>query len=101
MADTIFDKRNFNEDEKNAIRNCVNDAIDSMNQIKDLQDHMNEMCKELADRLNENAADAESKVKPTLFKAMAKAYIKNKEDIEKSKTALDEVETALEVIFHM
>lgn len=101
MTETVFDKRNFNEDEKNAIKECVNDTVECMNQIKDLQDHISENTKALADRINENTVDADAKVKPTLFKAMAKAYIKNKEDIEKSKNALDEVETALQVIFHM
>lgn len=97
----IFDVRNFNEDEQNAIKQVVDDTIESMNQIKDLQDHMNENCKSLAERLNENVEDSDAKVKPTLFKSMAKAYIKNKEDIEKSKIALDEVETALHLIYKL
>lgn len=96
----IFDVRNFNEDEKNAIKQIVDDTIESMNQIKDLQDHISENCKGLAEKLNENV-DNDAKVKPTLFTKMAKAYIKNKEDIEKSKNELDEVETALQVIYKM
>lgn len=94
----VFDVRTFNEDEKNAIKAIVDDTIECMNQIKDLQDHMKENCKGLADRLNESV-DGDMKVKPTLFTSMAKAYIKNKADIEKSKDAIDEVETGLQVIY--
>lgn len=101
MAETIFDRRNFNEDEKNAIKDCVNDTIECMNQIADLQEHMKDNCKALADRLNDNAVDDDQKIKPTLFTKMAKAYIKNKENIEKSKSEIDEVETALHVVFRI
>jgi hypothetical protein len=98
---SVFDVRNFNEDEKNAIKQIVDDTVECMNQIKDLQEHMKENHKGLADRLNENTVDDEAKVKPALFAKMAKAYIKNKEDIEKSKNDLDEVETALQVVYKM
>ena len=101
MVDTVFDRRTLNENEKNAIKECVNDTIECMNQISDLQEHMKENCKSLAERLNENVVDDEQKIKPTLFSKMAKAYIKNKENIEKSKSEIDEVETALNVIFKM
>lgn len=98
---SVFDVRNFNEDEKKAIKAIVDDTIECMNQIKDLQDHMKENTKGLAERLNESAPDDESKVKSALFVKMAKAYLKNKSDIEKSKDELDEVETALQVIYKM
>lgn len=94
----IFDVRTLNADEQKAIKMVVDDTVEVMNQIKDLQDHMNENCKELADKLNENV-DNDMKIKPTLFKKMAKAYIKNKEDIEKSKNELDEVEEGLNIIY--
>lgn len=101
MTETIFDRRTLNEDEKNAIKECVNDTIECMNQIADLQEHMKDNCKALAERLNENIADDDQKIKPALFTKMAKAYIKNKENIEKSKSDIDEVETALHVVFHI
>ncbi len=101
MTETLFDRRTLNEDEKNAIKECVNDTIECMNQIADLQEHMKENCKALAERLNENVVDDDQKIKPTLFTKMAKAYIKNKENIEKSKTEIDEVETALQVVFRI
>ena len=101
MTETIFDRRTLNEDEKNAIKECVNDTIECMNQIADLQEHMKDNCKALAERLNENIADDDQKIKPALFTKMAKAYIKNKENIEKSKSDTDEVETALHVVFHI
>lgn len=99
MTETLFDRRTLNEDEKNAIKDCVNDTIECMNQIADLQEHMKDNCKSLAERLNENVVDDEQKIKPALFTKMAKAYIKNKENIEKSKNEIDEVETALQVVF--
>ena len=98
---SVFDVRNFNDDEKNAIKQVVDDTIECMNQIKDLQDHMKENCKALAERLNENVVDDEAKVKATLFSNMAKAYIKNKENLDKSKDQIDEVETALMVVYKM
>ena len=101
MTETLFDRRTLNEDEKNAIKDCVFDTIECMNQIADLQEHMKENCKALAERLNENVVDNDQKIKPTLFTKMAKAYIKNKENIEKSKTEIDEVETALQVVFRI
>lgn len=96
----IFDVRTFNEDEKNAIKMIVDDTIECMNQIKDLQDHIKENCKGLADRLNESV-DGDMKVKPSLFTNMAKAYIKNKSNIEKSKDEIDEVECALQMIYKL
>ena len=101
MTETLFDRRTLNEDEKNAIKDCVNDTIECMNQIADLQEHMKDNCKALAERLNENVVDDDQKIKPTLFTKMAKAYIKNKENIEKSKTEIDEIETALQVVFRI
>lgn len=98
---SVFDVRNFNDDEKNAIKQVVDDTIECMNQIKDLQDHMKENCKALAERLNENVVDDEAKVKPALFSNMAKAYLKNKENLDKSKDQIDEVETALMVVYKM
>ena len=101
MTETIIDRRTLNEDEKNAIKECVNDTIECMNQIADLQEHMKDNCKALAERLNENIADDDQKIKPALFTKMAKEYINNKENIEKSKSDIDEVETALHVVFHI
>lgn len=98
---SVFDVRNFNDDEKNAIKQVVDDTIECMNQIKDLQDHMKENCKALAERLNENVVDDEAKVKATLFSNMAKAYMKNKVNLDKSKDQIDEVETALMVVYKM
>jgi hypothetical protein len=62
---------------------------------------MKENVKNLCDRLNEGIQDNELKVKPTLLVKMAKAKIKEKEDLEKSKVAISEVEEGLHVIYRM
>ena len=97
----IFDVRSFNVDEQNAIKAIVDDTEEVLNQISDLNSHMAENLKGLCERLNEGITDSEMKIKPSLLKSMAKAKIKNKEDIEKSKNAISEVETGLQVIYRM
>lgn len=97
----IFDVRTFNVDEQNAIKTVVDDTEEVLNQISDLNTHMAENLKGLCERLNEGISDPDMKIKPTLLKSMAKAKIKNKEDIEKSKDAISEVETGLHVIYKM
>ena len=97
----IFDVRTFNVDEQNAIKTVVDDTEEVLNQISDLNTHMSENLKGLCERLNEGISDPDMKIKPALLKSMAKAKIKNKEDIEKSKDAISEVETGLHVIYKM
>lgn len=97
----IFDVRTFNVDEQNAIKTVVDDTEEVLNQISDLNTHMAENLKGLCERLNEGISDTDMKIKPALLKSMAKAKIKNKEDIEKSKDAISEVETGLHVIYKM
>ncbi len=97
----IFDVRTFNVDEQNAIKTVVDDTEEVLNQISDLNTHMAENLKGLCERLNEGISDPDMKIKPALLKSMAKAKIKNKEDIEKSKDAISEVETGLHVIYKM
>lgn len=97
----IFDVRTFNVDEQNAIKTVVDDTEEVLNQISDLNTHMVENLKGLCERLNEGISDPDMKIKPALLKSMAKAKIKNKEDIEKSKDAISEVETGLHVIYKM
>lgn len=97
----IFDVRTFNVDEQNAIKTVVDDTEEVLNQISDLNTHMAENLKGLCERLNEGISDPDMKIKPVLLKSMAKAKIKNKEDIEKSKDAISEVETGLHVIYKM
>lgn len=97
----IFDNRTFNPDEQNAIKMVVDDCVEVLNQVDDLQSHMKESVKGLCERLNEGIRDNELKVKPALLVKMAKAKIKEKEDLEKSKTAISEVEEGLHVIYRM
>ena len=97
----IFDNRTFNPDEQNAIKMVVDDCVEVLNQVGDLQSHMKESVKGLCERLNEGIRDNELKVKPALLVKMAKAKIKEKEDLEKSKTAISEVEEGLHVIYRM
>ena len=97
----IFDNRTFNPDEQNAIKMVVDDCVEVLNQVGDLQSHMKESVRGLCERLNEGIRDNELKVKPALLVKMAKAKIKEKEDLEKSKTAISEVEEGLHVIYRM
>lgn len=93
----IFDVRTFNADEQNAIKMIVNDTIETTKQLDDLNSHMSENIKGLCERLNQGITDPELKMKPTLIKKIAKARIK--EDLESQKAAVDEVETAIDLIF--
>lgn len=97
----IFDVRTFNIDEQRAIKTVVDDTETALNEIADMNSHMGENIKNLCERLNEGITDPEMKIKPSLLKSMARAKIKNKEDIEKSKNAISEVETGLQVIYKM
>jgi hypothetical protein len=97
----VFDNRTFNPDEQNAMKVVVDDCVEVLNNISDLNNHMKENVKNLCDRLNEGIQDNELKVKPTLLVKMAKAKIKEKEDLEKSKVAISEVEEGLHVIYRM
>lgn len=97
----IFDNRTFNPDEQNAMKVVVDDCVEALNSISDLNSHMKENVKNLCDRLNEGIQDNELKIKPGLLIKMAKAKIKEKEDLEKSKVAISEVEEGLHVIYRM
>ena len=97
----VFDNRTFNPDEQNAMKVVVDDCVEVLNNISDLNNHMKENVKNLCDRLNEGIQDNELKVKPTLLVKMVKAKIKEKEDLEKSKVAISEVEEGLHVIYRM
>ena len=97
----IFDNRTFNPDEQNAMKVVVDDCVEVLNQVNDLQTHMKENVKGLCDRLNEGVRENDMKVKPALLIKMAKAKIKEKEDLEKSIVAISEVEEGLHVIYRM
>jgi len=97
----IFDERTFNPDEISGIKTVVDDCVETLNEINDLQSHMKDATKSLCERLNEGISDNDLKVKPALLIKMAKAKIKEKEDLEKSKTAISEVEEGLHVVYRM
>ena len=97
----VFDNRTFNPDEQNAMKVVADDCVEALNSISDLNSHMKENVKNLCDRLNEGIQDNELKIKPGLLIKMAKAKIKEKEDLEKSKVAISEVEEGLHVIYRM
>ena len=96
----IFDERTFNEQEKTRIKAVVDDAVTTLQEIEDLNQHLKESIKDLCDGLNEGYA-SDLKIKPTLIKNIAKAKLKEKEDVEKKKTELSEVEEGLEILYHM
>ena len=96
----IFDERTFNEQEKTRIKAVVDDAVTTLQEIEDLNQHLKESIKDLCDALNEGYT-SDLKVKPTLIKNIAKAKLKEKEDVEKKKTELSEVEEGLEILYHM
>ena len=100
MASNIFDERTFNEQEKTRIKAVVDDAITTLQEIDDLNQHLKESIKDLCDGLNEGYS-ADQKIKPTLIKNIAKAKLKEKQDVEKKKTELSEVEEGLEILYHM
>ena len=93
----LFDERNFNQEEREILKNTINDLIESMLQQKDLQDHNKEMLKDVCERLNEKVEHNEQKIKPATITKMAKA--KMKEDLDVQKENLSEVEVGLELIF--
>lgn len=97
----IFEERNFNVDDRNKLKNVIESVIVAMEEIKDLTDSMNDDIKSRCEALNEGIDDKDLMIKPALIKKMAKSKMKNKEDIEKSKTALDEIETGLELIYNL
>ena len=96
----IFDERTFNEQEKNSIKAVVDDAVEVLQQIEDLQNHLKDNIKGLCESLNEGYK-GDQKIKPTLIKSIAKAKLKEKEDVEKKKTELNEVEEGLEILYHI
>ena len=67
----IFDERTFNEQEKMNIKAIVDDAVEVLQQIEDLQNHLKENIKGLCDSLNEGYT-ADLKIKPTLIRNIAK-----------------------------
>lgn len=93
----VFENRNLNQEEKQIIKNTMQDTIECLQQIKDLQEHMKDHLKEVCDRLNEKTDDKDMHIKPTLLTKMAKA--KMKEDLSEQKEALSEVEQGLETIY--
>lgn len=95
----IFQERTFNSDEQAVIKNVVDDTIQSLEQIKDLQEHIKELHKGACDKLNEKVDEKELFVKAKLFMKLAKA--KMKEDVQEQKEGVDEVETGLELIYKM
>lgn len=96
----IFDERTFNEQEKSNIKAIVDDAVEVLQEIEDLQNHLKENIKGLCDSLNEGYSN-DLKIKPTLIRNIAKAKLKEKEDVEKKKTELNEVEEGLEILYHI
>lgn len=92
----IFEVRTFNKDEQEKIKLAVEDNIECLNQISDLTTHMNEMTKDICDRLNEGV-DKELHIKPMLIKKLAKTKIK--ENLDNQKSAVNELEDALKIIF--
>lgn len=97
----IFEERTFNEEEKADFKLVVDDCVEVLNQIEDLNNHLKENTKSLCDKLNYNLNDNSQKVKPALIIKMAKAKIKQKEDLERSKVAISEVEDGLQCIYHL
>lgn len=97
----IFEERNFNAEDRTKLKNVIESAITALEEIKDLTDSMNDDIKSRCESLNEGINDKELMIKPALIKKMAKSKMKNKEDIEKSKTVLDEVETGLSILYNM
>lgn len=93
----LFDERNFNQEEREILKNAINDSIETLTQIKDLQEHNKDLIKGVCERLNENVEHNEQKIKPSIINKMAKA--KMKEDIDEQKENLSEVEVGLELIF--
>lgn len=96
----IFDERTFNEQEKANIKAIVDDAVEVLQQIEDLQNHLKENIKGLCDGLNEGYS-SDQKIKPTLIRNIAKAKLKEKQDVEKKRTELNEVEEGLDLLYHM
>lgn len=94
---SIFEERNFNQDERNSIKVIIEDVIETMKSVNDLQDHMKEVVKNLCERLNENVEHSEQKIKPSVIMKMAKT--KMKEDMEEQKEKLSEVEVGLELVY--
>lgn len=94
---SIFEERNFNQDERNSIKMVIEDVIETMKSINDLQEHMKENIKGLCDRLNESVEHNEQKIKPGVITKMAKT--KMKEDIAEQKEKLSEVEVGLELVY--
>lgn len=92
----IFEMRTFNKDEQEKIKVAVEDAIECLNQINDLTTHMNEMAKDVCDSLNEGV-DKELRIKPALIKKLATTKIK--ENLDNQKSAVNELEDALKIIF--
>lgn len=101
MSENIFENRVFNADELEQIKNVVDDVVETLYQINDLQEHIKDVSKSLADRINDNAPSKEDEIKPTLIKKLAVAKIKQKENIENSRTQLDEVEAGLSLLYKM
>ena len=94
---SIFEERNFNQDERNSIKVIIEDVIETMKSVNDLQDHMKEVVKNLCERLNESVEHSEQKIKPSVIMKMAKT--KMKEDMEAQKEKLSEVEVGLELVY--
>lgn len=101
MSENIFENRVFNADELEQIKNVVDDVVETLYQINDLQEHIKDVSKSLVDRINENAPTKEDEIKSPLIKKLAVAKIKQKENIENSRTQLDEVEAGLSLLYKM
>lgn len=93
----IFETRTFNTDEKNIIKNTIQDIIQGLTSINEIKEHIKENSKDVCDRLNEKIVDKDSFIKPSLLMKLAKT--KMKENIFEQKEAINEIEGGLKEIY--
>lgn len=96
---SVFDNRTLNEEERNKVKIAVEATVEALRAIADYNADIKENLKAVCDGLNESIADDEQKIKPAMIRKMAKCRLKE-EYLSKEKDKLDEVETALEIVYN-
>ena len=96
---SVFDNRTLNEEEKNKVKIAVEATIEALRAISDYNSDIKENLKAVCEGLNEGIDDDDKKIKPAMIRKMAKCRLKE-ELLAKEKDTLDEVETALEIVYN-
>lgn len=91
----VFDRRTLNADEKEKLDKTVDTLVAYLQQVQDLRDSMRETIQDTISDLNEGH-DKELCIKASVVTKLARTKFRN--DIEKLRAQLAEIEDGLEIL---